>query len=305
MTALDFETVDNQPSAIETVESDILNLPPIKRNDGKRRVMGWTADLHVLSKYGLAPLDFKDMEGNPLIPNKAQQKLLKHYMSFAAELDEVKADTVNIVGDILHGQNIKEAGIQVMSTNLDDQVSASVEMLKPIVRGRRAFFWSGSGYHRSTRGHNPEMDICNHKDLAIEAESTHWMGPIANMMYSPSEKVFNVQHGVTKAYIYLAMIMEREINDQLVAEALEQVPEADVIIHAHSHKFRHLHEHKKHMILLPCWNMYAPWHGSLLSYGKFQPDIGGVITLLDDGDRLDVWHFLYPVPRVVGDVQKG
>lgn len=293
---------------IEQIEEDLLrtvNLPSIVRNDGYKRIIAWTSDLHTLSVYALSPRNFVTAEGDLLWLSKPQQILLDYYEKYIEKVNYYKVDTVCLVGDIIDGQNYRERGIMLKSTNLDDQVSAAVELLKPLCKGRRVFMWSGSGYHKSTQGHNPEKDICNHKDLAQVAESTHWMGPICNIQFPPAEKVFNVQHGVSSAYIYRTMLMDRESLFISEAESLMKIPHINVIVRGHWHNFIHIHKNRKHGIQLPCWEMYKPWKGALMSYGKMQPDIGGVITPIDEENRMDVWHYLFDVPRIVGDVHKG
>ena len=281
--------------------SPTFNLPPIKRKDKYRRVIAFTSDLHTLSRYALAPKGFISAEGGELKLNPAQEILLKYWMDFIAIANKYRADTVCIVGDAIEGQNYRESGIQLMSTDLDEQVGAAVQLIKPLVKGKRLFMWSGSGYHRSTKGHNPEKDVCDHKDLVAVAESTNWMGPICNLQFPPSEKIFNIQHGVSAAFIYQEMLMGREslfINE---AEALGKIPKIDVVVRGHWHKFIHIHKNR-HAIQLPGWQIYKPWKGSLMSYGKMQPDIGGVIIFLDKEDRLTCWHYLYPLPHVVDNV---
>lgn len=278
---------------------------PVKRKDKHRRVIAFTSDLHALSAYALCPGNFHTMEGNPLQATKAQMQLLNSWEKYIGKTNEFKCDTVCLVGDIIDGQNYRERGVQLMSTNLDDQIEAAVELLVPLCRGRRVYVWSGSGYHKSTQGHNPEKDICEHKKLSKVADFTLWMGPISNMTFPPSKKVFNIQHGVSAAYIYRTMLMDREILFIEEAERMLKIPNIDILIRGHWHNFIHLHKNKKHGIQLPCWEMYKPWRGALLSYGKMQPDIGGVITFLDEADRIDVHHYLYDLPRLIGDVVRG
>jgi hypothetical protein len=283
----------------ETEQGGAKDIVPLKRRDSNRRVIAWISDTHVLSPYALCPEGFVTDEGNILQLNPAQKQLLGYWKQFQKVCDELAADTVCIVGDVMHGQNPKELGIGLMNTHMDMQIGAAISLLKPICRRRRVFMWSGSGYHIGPRGHNTERDICNHEDLVKETESTHWMGPISNVTFRPSEKLFNVQHGVSAAFIYRTMLMDRDTLFMREAESIGKIPKIDVLVKAHWHSFIHLHQKGKHSIQLPCWQIFTPWKGSLLSYGKMQPDIGGVITVLDDKDRLRVWHFLYDLPHIV------
>lgn len=282
-----------------------LELPPIVRKDGNRRVIAWISDLHTLCNYGLAPRNFVGIEGNPLNLNPPQEELVGYFDQFVEACDRLETDTLCLVGDIIHGGNVIDRGVQLMSANLDDQENAGVDLLLKPAKGRRLFFWSGSGYHISTKAHNTERDICMNKRLAEVAESTHWMGPVSIMSFPPSEKKFLVHHGQSAAYIYRTMLMSREALYVREAMAMGKVPPIDVIVKGHWHQFLHVHENQMHSIQLPCWCMFIPWKGSLLSYGKHQPDIGGVITILDEEDRLRVWHYLYPLPHLIDVPRKG
>lgn len=261
------------------------------------RVIAFASDFHFFSRYALFPPEgFTTAEGLTILPGEGQLKLWDYYIQYVEATEKEEVDTVVLVGDTLHGQNPIERGTMLVSPNMDEQVELAVRALKPLVDNRKLFMVSGSGYHTSTKGHNPEKDICDR--LGGE-----WWGPIANVKFGESEKIFNISHGESAAYIYREMLMGRESMFQQWAASLGKIPRINVIIRGHWHNFIYIHAHGQHMLQLPAWMAYEPSKPYLKSYGKMQPDIGGSIVRIDNQDRLRVWHYLYEAPHIADFVR--
>lgn len=264
-----------------------------------KRVIAFLSDLHIFSRYALFPPEgYTTVEGMTINPSEGQEDLWGCYAEFCNICATEKVDTIVTAGDILHGQNPIERGTMLVSPNMDEQVEMAVKVLRPLVQDRKLYMISGSGYHRSTVGHNPEKDVCDR--LGGE-----WWGPLANAKFEPSEKIFNIAHGESAAYIYREMLMGREAMFQKWAQALGKIPKIDVVVRGHGHHFIYIHENDQHMIQLPCWMAYEPSRPYLKSYGKMQPDIGAVIVFIDDADRIRVWHYLYDCPHIVDFVRSA
>jgi len=257
-----------------------------------KRVIAFVSDLHVFSRYGLNPPRFFSREGIDFEIGEEQRKIYDFWIEFCKVCDSMKVDTVFVVGDLLHGQNVIERGAQLISPNLDEQEDAAKEILHPIVYGikkgmkrRKLYAVAGSHYHISTPGHNPEKDV-------IESLGGTFFGNIVNMIFPPSNRVFNISHGVSSAYIYRETLLGREGTFIREAQALGKIPKIDCFVRGHWHSYIHIHEKKLHMIQLPGWVAYEPSKPFLRSYGRMQGDIGGVIVILDEDDRIVPWHFL-------------
>lgn len=268
-----------------------------------RRVLSLTADFHVGSDFAVFPEGFRAQGGKRIWLTKGQKVLLKHYYSYVKSCDELNVDTVVLPGDIIEGLNFAEAGAGLCVDGLDNQENAAVLLLKPLVKNRKVYIISGSGYHKSTKNHNPEEDIA--QKLAPHTKETHFLGPVANIYFPPSKRLFNIQHGQSAGSLYKETSMGREAVFFKWAEALGKLPKFDIIVKAHGHEFAYLHKNGQHLLQLPCWKTFHPWKGSLLHYAKYQSDIGGCIVFLDVADRILVWHMLYPAPRIADPVQHG
>lgn len=270
-----------------------------------RRILGWVSDFHIYSRYAIMPPRMITPEGIEIGYGLGQKAIWDYYTSTFIPIFEAKGvDTILVTGDVLHGQNPIEMGTMIVSPNMDEQVDAAVEILDLLVYRkdlprRKLYMFCGSRYHRSLRGHHPEKDVCDRLGGV-------WKGPMKNMKFPPSERVFNIAHGESAAYIYREMILGREILFAKSAEGLGKIKKIDAFVRGHWHTFIHLHEKKIHFFLVPGWMAYEPSRPYLQSYGKMQPEIGGVITFIDDEDRIDVKHYLMPeIPHIVDEIEEG
>lgn len=255
-----------------------------------KRVIALISDTHISSKYALFPNSYIDDKGVEYRANAGQKKIYGYWQNFCGVCDELKVDTVIHLGDALHGTNRKEFGRNLMFTDLEIQKDVAVMLLKQIVKRRKFFIVSGTGYHQS-------LDSKVHKSIAERLNGT-FLGALANLRLKPSNRVMNVTHGTSGAVIYRSTILDRGGHFILQAQALGKLPKIDIIVSGHLHNFIHIHFAQQHLIQLPCWMAWEESKPYLKYYGKMQPDIGGVILMIDDKDRILVWHYLYPLPHI-------
>ena len=262
------------------------------------RRMAFISDTHIASQFALMPEIYVDSKGNKFEANPGQKQILNYFKSFCAKCDELEIETVVHLADMIHGQNHKEAGIDLITTDLGNQKEMAFDVLKPICMGRKVFFLSGSGYHQGQgKGNVPERDVCNLLGK-VPGCKTEWLGSVANIRFKPFKKIWHLQHGESAAVVYQATVLERDSNFLKIAEADENLPHIDYMVKGHWHRWGHLHLDRYHAIQIPGWATWTPWKWSRLFYGK-QPNIGGVVCLQDEEGRLTVWPFLYkPIPRI-------
>lgn len=261
-----------------------------------KRTIAFIADLHIGSRYALYPPEFVTTEEISIQTQGELAKIYDYWLDFCKKCDENMVDTVCVMGDMLHGQNHKETGTGLITSSMDEQKDAAFGILSKITQGRKLFVIGGSGYHKGCgKNVNPEKDVCDRLGGS-------WLGPIKNVKFSPSDKIFNLSHGESGAFIYREMVMGREILFMKAAEALGKIPKISVIVRGHWHFFSHIHSNGIHYLQVPCWMGFEPSKIYLKSYGKMQSDIGGTILFLDDSSRVKVWPFLYPAPHIADGV---
>jgi hypothetical protein len=270
---------------------------PIKRKTDFVRSIAFISDLHVGSRYAVCPDKWQAPEGQWLIPSAGQVALNDSFGKFIEKCKELNVDTVLVNGDAMHGQNVMENGVGLSTSTMDEQIEMCVRVLRPLAKGRKLLMVGGSGYHKSVRGLNPEKMVC-------DSLGGIWLGPLANIQFSPSARVFNVHHGQSAAFIYREMLAGREILFSKWAQGSGRLPKFDVIVRGHLHSFMHIHENDIHYLQLPCWMAFEPSKITLKLYAKMTPDIGGIIVRIDREERIIPWHFLYPTPHIADPVRR-
>ena len=272
--------------------------PKRKRSSLKIKIgrsIAFISDLHCGSRFAVCPDKVKTAEGLWLIPSHGQVSLNDSFRKFIDTCNNLAVDTVVVLGDLLEGQNVAENGMGLSTTNLDEQIEMGVEVLRPLVAGRKLLVLSGSGYHRSVRGLNPEKQVC-------DSLGGTWLGALANLKFKPSKRVWNLHHGYSGSVIYREMVLAREGLFSKWAEGVGKLPHFDVLVRGHLHSFIHIHEHDTHLLQLPCWKAFDPNKITLKLYAKTQPDIGGCVALIDTDDRIVIHHYLYEAPMISGEV---
>jgi calcineurin-like phosphoesterase family protein len=259
------------------------------------RKIAFVSDTHFGSRYAPWPEGMTTPEGNLLEPSEGQRTLNSYWRQFIDTVDAIGCDTVFHNGDVIEGTNRKEFGNLLMNAELETQKEAAAIMLEPLFRGRKAYMLKGSGYH-----HSLDTDVVQH--LADKMGVVN-LKAVANCRLTPSNRILHISHGESAAQIYRTMLMDREGIFHLAASGEGKIPKADLIIHGHLHHFIHIDLRKQHLVQLPGWKLFSPDRIHLKNYPKMQPDIGGVIILIDDEERITVWKFIYP-PILMSDCLK-
>lgn len=269
------------------------------------RSIAFVGDTHFFSRYALFPIPYTTSAGQVFTASPGQEIINEGYKSFQKTCDELQVDTVVLLGDLLHGQNPIERGTLLISPDMAEQTQYGIDALRPLIdrpcqfgTRRKLYGVSGSGYHKGGHGTNPEASIIN----ALGGE--YW-GPLALTTFEPSKKVFRVQHGESAAFVYKSMLLGREAMFTREAEAQGKIPHVDVIIQGHWHCFMSIEEKGMRMVQVPAWMTWEPSKPYLKSYAKMQGDIGAVIVMIDDRDRLVIWHYLFTRPNIVDFIRKS
>jgi len=263
------------------------------------RSIALTADLHVGSRFGLCPGAYISPTGDELgmAMNAGQKNLLESWNLYVAKMKEMKVDTVFLVGDICAGANLKEGGVFMMTTDMNEQVEMATSLLKPLCKGKKVGVWSGTPYHEA-------RDFRIHQLLAEYLDGKFY-GSISNMRLEPTKKIVNVAHATTQAMVYPETVLSRDILFMKEAEALQKLYKIHAIVRAHRHSYVEIHKHDVHYISLPCWEAFTPYYKNVQWYFKNQPDIGGALMLIDDQERLRFMHFLYACPKIADRLVSG
>jgi len=256
-----------------------------------KRSIAFVADLHVGNRYAIAPAGWRSKEGNVLHLNEGQFDLYQNFLDFCKRCDEHEVDTVVLVGDLVDGPNRKGYGRLLMTRDINEQIEMAVALLKPLCRDRKVYGVEGSGYHVLPGGTSADQ-------LVVQLLGGEWKGPIAIGRFSPSNLLWNIQHGQSGAMIYRETVLAREQIFMNAAAGLGKIELTHVMVRGHWHWFYFDATNSQWKIQVPGWACFIPNKIYLRSYGKMQPDIGGVIVQITDEDRLVLREYLYPLPKI-------
>ena len=246
-----------------------------------KKAIAIISDTHFGAYHSLFPPEYMTKNKQVIKASKGQKEIYNHWRYFIKKCDEFNVDTVIHLGDIIHGINTKSK--TTIFHKFDDQIKLAVEVLKEIIKDRKFFLVAGSQFHESI-----EFEIG--ETIAGKLDGK-FLGYVADIEIGFCKKTLNIAHSPGNPLIYQATTLDREIIFYKLAESKGMVKRADWIIRGHLHTYSHQDNSKIHAMLVPCWCGYEVIRDAKL-YGKRQPDIGGIILLIDAEGRIIPLHFL-------------
>jgi hypothetical protein len=250
-----------------------------------KRTIGIVSDMHVGSRFSIFPKNFKTKEGNIIQINEGQRQILSHWEYFKKKCDEFDCDTVLLLGDLTEGKNEKQLGENTITTNINEQIQASLQLLKPICKNRKVHGIAGTRYHVS------EIDTSTDGILISELDGKFY-GKVMNLKLRGTSRTIHCIHGKGGGAMYKATKLNKKIIFSKFSEAMERTNKFDILISAHLHCFIHVHMPKVHAFINPCWKAYDPSEYTAEKYYEWQPDIGSCILRIDEQNRINIWHYL-------------
>lgn len=257
---------------------------------GRRLVV--VGDTHVGSVCALWPDGFKTPNGNRISLNKAQIELWGAWNSFVRHPLVRSSDTVVLMGDLVQGNNRRRWGAGTVTSNLSTQVAAAIELLRPLCEGKTVVGVIGTGYHDSLDMH---LDA-----LIIQELGGRCLGELTNIRVVGTKHILNVAHGVGGGALYSGTIADREGLMADLGAAREKIAKISLLVRGHLHHYWFHEDCSIGVLQVPCWQCWYPFKAFIRTYGKRQPDIGGVV--IDVGERVSVTPILFPTPKLYDEV---
>jgi len=239
------------------------------------------SDTHFGAKHALFPDTFITKSGNKINSNRGQKLIYNFWKYYLKKCNEFNVDTVIHCGDVVHGVNPKSK--TTIFHKLDDEIDLAVSVLKELTDNRNFIMVAGTGFHESL-----EFELGQSVCDRLNGEFAGW---VAEIKIQSCDKTLNVAHSLGSPSVYTPQIMDREVVFYKLAEAKGFLNKADWLIRGHLHLYFHQDSAKIHSLLVPCWCGYEPIKDTKL-LGKRQPDIGGIILLVDTEGRILPLHFL-------------
>lgn len=237
-------------------------------------------DVHVASTWAVFPKDFTLSDGNMVSLSKLQLELLSYWDNIVKV--SKNCDTIILLGDIIHGLNKKEFGKHLMTSDLNDQKNAAIELLKPICEDKIVIGITGSRYHASEDYRIDEDIVKEFNGIYCDAVGTFEL--------EDTGKIFNIRHGSGALPIHPGSKMDRELRALLIGQQLDKLPNIDCLILGHFHTMAHYYINNKLFVLNGCWegprrNLY-----SAPNFLQYLPDIGSMELLVTKNDISVIQH---------------
>jgi len=216
-------------------------------------------------------------------PNKLQQELYSVWQECIDDLVQ-KPDLLVINGEPVDGANIKNAGKQSWTTNLQDQLNDTEKLLNEIPY-KKLLFTRGSGYHVDQQGTNFEEIIA--KQMNADRYKA-FGGSGMTDYYALVEihgKIFNFSHhiGFARWASYRTTSLAREMAGMVFEK--DKMGKADVLVRSHVHYFVHVEFVHTHGFTTPAWK-YPDGHLFRGGTAGTTPDIGMVEVIVEPNGEI-------------------
>ena len=259
----------------------------------------FVGDMHVGSSMGMwMPKERED--GSKFDMNPAQEYLAKCWGDFWNKMILKGYDTVFLLGDTCDGNNRKEAGKNLTSVDLLEQVDVAEKLLRPFVRDKLVISVEGSRYHQALES---SLDQRVTERLGKYTEAKH-AGLMAVGELEGTGRVLNVEHARMGTMMYKLGALDKE-SWILDSAENELGYYTDILVGGHAHWSAIVDlstgNRDRWVLQVPGWKLWFPYKPG--GYGKKIPQIGGIWAEIGP-DSIKAEKFLYPYFKSHDKVQK-
>jgi len=254
-----------------------------------KRILGFLSDTHVGGQVALFPKNFKTKGGVKITMNKGQEQLYKYWKDACKQFKD--CDTFFLLGDLIEGLNKREYGHGLILSDLNEQVNACIQLLKPMVGDKKTLIYTGSGYHGSS-------DFKCDQNIAEALPNAEFCGAMENRKLKGCNFKINLAHGEGGASLYRATKMDKEALFFKVAESCNKLEAPNLVVRGHLHFYTYLENEQMSYLQLPCWKAFEISKIYLKNIGRLQPDIGGCKVYVFEDNSMMIKPCLYPTPHI-------
>lgn len=253
-----------------------------------KRQIAVISDTHTGSDVALWPEGF--MFNQRHIPAGDKQGVFNKYWDEFTDRAGC-CDTVFHLADACEGLAKKEGGTGLMISNLNAQIQAHLELIRPLCKKKKVLVWGGSRYHES-------FDYEIHNAIADDVQG-RYMGVVSNL--NVSGKKFHVKHAGMGGMQYRGAGLDKTNMNALMAAGAGKVDMHDLTIEGHFHYYQRLDTANGAVLRVPCWKAWEPSRFFAKPYHRMQPDIGGCIVRIDTYDKIDIEPIIFPLPHIADE----
>ncbi len=257
-------------------------------------------DLHVGSYYGLAPPRFAvkdEVRGQAItiIANSAQRNLYGYWMDMCDTLcQEGRLDAVIVNGDVCEGQQYKQRGAGVWTTDIYQQADVAVDLLMEIDT-ECYYVTAGSGYHSKGSQGLPAVEEYIVSELIKRGRKAVFA---PEMVLEIGGKRVHIAHkvGVTSSTGFRTTAIAKEIMTLAQHAGEDQYGPIDIVLRSHAHYFVSVKTENMVGVIIPGWKARDEF--ALMIGGTWCPHTGYVMLKWEgkEDSHVHVEDKLYPSP---------
>ena len=254
-------------------------------------------DMHVGSFYGLAPPTFHvedevRQEALWFEANRSQRRLYEYWKTMCEALEKENLDAVIVNGDICEGQQYKQRGAGVWTTDIYQQADVAVGLLE-MIPAETFYITMGSGYHSRGAQGTPPIEKYIADRLRERGKKAYFA---SELLLDIGEKRFHIAHkvGVTGPTGYRTTAIAKELLTLMMHDDETQYGDVDVALRSHAHYFVSIRMEGKTGAVIPGWKARDDF--AMKIGGTWCPHIGYVMLRWDVGNQVEVEETLFPSP---------
>ena len=256
------------------------------------------SDLHAGSVYSNWPEEVTIGRGITANIGPQQVHLMRMWNEFTRRIKNEKPDILVLNGDMIDGNQYRNSGTSVITTDYAEQAKGAKVLITPIREVcKETYLIRGTEYHDSINGATIELlgQLLDVK-LFRPNQYTDWV-----LNLDVDGVILNFCHQISVSTgLYRATAPDRE-GIWAALSGKKKTPDADCIVRSHVHIFVHVEHSSKHIVITPCWQMRTDYMIKK-SYYRMFPEIGAVIIHVDPSkkrkgfDPITIEKILYPTP---------
>lgn len=237
------------------------------------------SDLHVGSKWGLWPPNFKAKSArtNEIedIPQNAVNKAIwKHWQTMIEKIRKEKPDCIILNGDLIEGDQRKEKGRGLVTPELFQQTAACIRILQTLPKVPM-YFTAGTDYHQLPDGISADLHIADQFNAEFGDEL---------VIEECGIRLF-ARHSIgisQSTWQYMTTAPARDHLLLYLNQAADKYGKIDVAVFSHRHQFVAAEFSSGLALVTPCWQGKTVF---AVKKGIIAPPQIGWVTLHIDGPK--------------------
>ena len=250
------------------------------------------SDTHCGSEVGLTPPEFQYSPSSSCNQAKFAQLQAESWGWYKKATDSIgKVDYLFCLGDLIDGQNLKNAGVGQITTSIEKQCKMAIQCVQQ-VKAKKIEIVQGTGYHVTTQGIEAERLI---------AESVGANFGIHTFV-DVNGFVFNLKHKTSRSIIPHGRMTgpSRAKLWEVIWKETKGFPTSNLLVRGHVHYYQYYCSSMGAVMTMPCLKTLGDRYGA--SNYDDTIDYGFIYFEIDkDGSFSHKWytpHFKREIPRV-------